>query len=76
MMFGWGGPGYHFVAMIMMLIFWLLVILGIVFLIAHFSRKSSRVGINEGPADILKRRYAKGELDSEEYARRKKDIED
>ena len=75
MMFGWGGPGYHFVAMIMTLIFWLLVILGIVFLIAHFSRKSSHAGINESPADILKRRYAKGELDPEEYARRRKDIE-
>lgn len=61
--------------MIMMLFFLLLVVIGIGYLFAHFLWRSSQGELKESPMEILKRRYANGELDAEEFARRKKDLE-
>lgn len=76
MMYGWG-PGYYSGwGMIVMMLFWVLIIAGIIYLIAHLARRPyERVGREETPLEILKRRYAKGELDADEFARRKKDLE-
>jgi putative membrane protein len=58
------------------MLFWVLILFGIVYLIAHLARRPHEGGGNEEtPLEILKRRYAKGELDAEEFARRKKDLE-
>ncbi len=69
--YGWGmGFGWIF-----MVLFWALVILGIVYLLKLISggdRKSER---NEETAlDVLKKRYAKGEIGKEEFEEKKKDI--
>lgn len=76
MMYGWG-PGYYSGGwMIVMMLFWVLVIVGIVYLIVHLARRPYERGEREEtPIEILKRRYAKGELDADEFARRKKDLE-
>jgi putative membrane protein len=66
--FGWWG----------MMIFWILVIIGIVFLVkwlveqGRTDRKASESG--ESALDILKKRYAKGEIDKEEFEQKKKDL--
>lgn len=59
-------------------IFWLAVIVLIVVLIVKYSnsQKSNPNQINnyESPLDILKKRYAKGEINKEEFDRIKKDL--
>lgn len=59
-----------------MWIFWIVVVLVVVLFIKLFmstenlqSRPSS-----ESPLDILKKRYAKGEIDEEEFERRRKEL--
>ncbi len=75
----WWGNGMFFggpLGMLMMFVFWALIIYGIFYLISHMTRASSEiVRKEETPIEILKKRYAKGEIDAEEFARRKKDLE-
>jgi putative membrane protein len=62
--------------MLIGLVFWGAVIYGIVYLITRLSKaRSEEPKREESPLDILKRRYALGEMDAEEYARRRKDLE-
>lgn len=69
--YGWGmGFGWLF-----MIIFWALVILGVVYAVQAVMRGSMGRRQNETPLDILKRRYAKGEITREEFARMKDDLE-
>lgn len=77
----WWGPEYFFGGpwgMIIGLVFWALVIYGVFYLISILMKRSSKdvsVREEETPLEILKRRYAKGEIDDEEFARMKKDLE-
>ncbi len=68
--YGWGmGFGW-----ILMIVFWVLVILGIVML-AKFIARSGRQGATEESAlDILRKRYASGEITAEEFKKIKDDI--
>jgi putative membrane protein len=68
---GWGmGGGWMF-----MVIFWGLVIAAIVAAIVTFTRKSGGSERSGNSAmDILKKRYANGELTKEQYENMKKDI--
>lgn len=59
-----------------MIIFWIILIVVIVLLVKSFtSRSSERIERRESPMDILNRRYASGEIEKEEYAEKKKDLE-
>jgi putative membrane protein len=79
------GPGYFFGGpwgWMVGLLFWTLVIYGIFRLISILTNRSSAPikpegpsGKEETPLEILKRRYAKGEIDAEEFAKKKKDLE-
>lgn len=75
----WWGPGYFFGGpwgWMIGLLFWALVAYAIFRLIPNLTNRSSGVSRKEETAlEILKRRYAKGEIDAEEFARRKKDLE-
>ena len=58
---------------------WLIVVVIVGVAIYFFLQKSKSNGsegsIIEEPLDVLKKRYAKGEIDKEEFERRKKDLE-
>lgn len=79
MMWGWGptfGMGGSFM-MFFGVIFWVLVIVGIVYAIRAFSGNTGSVssqGSRSRALDILKERYARGEIDTEEYETRKREI--
>ena len=67
-----GGFGW-----ILMVLFWVLVIWGIVYLIRGGvgNDRTQNSGRNEKSAiDILKERYAKGEISKEEFEAKKKDL--
>lgn len=74
--YGWGwGMGF---GMISMVLFWVLVILGIVILVKWIAAGSSSGGTGvpreKTALDILKERYARGEIDREEFEQKKKDL--
>jgi len=72
----WGHMmGYGYGGGFMWLIVLILVGVGIYFLLKVFRSKGSDGSFIETPSDILKKRYAKGEIDKEEFDRRKKDLE-
>jgi putative membrane protein len=76
-MMGWG-YGMGWVGMILMVAFWVAVIVGIVFLIRWLvisTRGGSRGGTSEDSAlDILRKRYARGEINKEEFEEKKNDL--
>jgi putative membrane protein len=56
---------------------WIIVFVGIVLLVVWAVRKTSGNGhkkVEETALDILKKRYAGGEITKEEYQEKKKDI--
>lgn len=75
----WGSNsffGMPWIGMIIGIIFWLLVLYGVFVLISTIAKRGTRSdGKEESAMDILKKRYARGEIDAEEFARKKKDIE-
>ena len=69
---GWGWIGLGFLHMAL---FWILVILGIVVLVKWLAGS----GPSSSPSralDILKERYAKGELTPEQYEQMKRELGD
>ena len=84
--YGWGhGPGMmewgyggSWFGGILMVIFWIAVIIGIIFLIRWLVHSTSAGGhgarSEESALEILKKRYARGEIDKKEFDARKKDL--
>ena len=67
-MMGWIGP-------IMMLVFWAVVIVALIFLVRWIAASTqSRGKAEESALEILKKRYARGEIDKEEFEAKKKDL--
>ena len=72
--YGWGwGMGF---GMISMVLFWVIVILGIVVLVRWIggSAASSAAPPSKTPLDILKERYARGDIDKQEFEEKKRDL--
>lgn len=55
-------------------IFWILIVLGVVYLIKFIVGGAKRMEREDAPHDILKKRYAKGEVSKDEFEEKKKDI--
>ena len=76
-MMGWGyGRGWF--GTILMAVFWIVLIAGIIFLLRWLwvlIGKKGRGTSEESPLETLKRRYAKGEINKEEFDQKKKDLE-
>lgn len=76
------------IMMLFMAVFWILIIVGAILLIrwmiesggrppmAPPAMKLKREEEGETPLDILKRRYALGEIDKKEYEEKKKELEE
>ncbi|MBK5101024.1 MAG: SHOCT domain-containing protein, partial [Desulfobacteraceae bacterium] len=75
-MMGWG-YGMSWFSQIFMILFWVAVIVGIVFLIRWLilsARTGSHTAVRDDPAlEILKRRYARGEIDKQEFEEKKRE---
>ncbi len=70
-----GGFGWGWFMPIFMIIFWGLVIWGIVALVRGLSgSRGSDSSTTDSALEVLKRRYARGEINKEEYAEKKKDL--
>ena len=76
---GWGGGGWGYgwglFGMIFMLLFWILVLVGVVLLIRWLlleARGGGRQG--ESALEILKKRYARGEVNKEEFEAKRRDL--
>lgn len=61
-----------------MWIFWVLLIVVLMVVIKSLSEpgsRSSRTSADESPLSILKKRYAQGDINDEEFERRRKELE-
>ena len=74
--FGHGMGGFGF---IMMIAFWILIVVGIVYAIRWLavSTNAAKSGSFSGetPLDILRKRYARGEIDKAEFEEKNKFLE-
>jgi putative membrane protein len=70
---GYSGMGYGGFGMIFMFLFWGLIIGLIVILIRQASSKSNS-DKDQSPVDIVKQRYAKGEISKQEFDRLKGEL--
>ncbi|MBK9099470.1 MAG: SHOCT domain-containing protein [bacterium] len=71
MMNGFGGMWFGW-------IFWIIIIGLVIYLIVRFTnQKNSGTGqiSNETPLDVLKKRYARGEISKEEFDSMRKDLQ-
>jgi putative membrane protein len=74
MMGDWGGWGMGF-GWIFMILFWALVILGVVALAKWLFFADGAGGAGKSALDILKARYARGEINREQYEQMRRDLE-
>lgn len=78
----WGyGPGFSggnwfwgLVMMAVQVLFWVLIIWFGVSLFRKGNERTDTVKVRTDAMDILRERYARGEIDSEEFQRRKEDL--
>lgn len=75
---GWGDMMYYGYGggMFMGMLVFLILIVGVIYLVIMGTKSMGHQGVSdEKPLDILKKRYAKGEITKDEYEKMKKDLE-
>lgn len=76
---GGGGMGlgmFGLAGFLVNLIVWIVIIGSVAYLVSYLAKNAGRMGKSKDSTDILKERYAKGEIDKEQFERMKKDLED
>lgn len=68
--YGYGVVGYGM--LIFGFIFWLLILIGLVLLIKYLWEGGAKK--EESALELLKKRYARGEISKEEFEEKKKDL--
>lgn len=71
----WSGGHGMLSGLVMMLVFWGIIIALIVFAVKWFSDNQGRNRAERGAIEILRERFAAGEIDEEEFDRRRKALE-
>ena len=79
MMWGWGGYGgygapWGWIGSSIMIIFWIAIVVGVVFLVRYLVRRGRTSGGEDSALEILRRRYANGEISKEEYEEKRRDL--
>ncbi len=73
-MYGFDHGGWMFGGGFMMLLWWLVPIALVIVLVGYFARRPG-TGTGERTAlDILKERYARGEIGKDEFEQKKRDL--
>ena len=70
--YSFGIMGYGM--LILGFIFWILVLAGLVLLIKYLWEGGAEKRGEESALDVLKKRYARGEISKEEFEEKKKDL--
>jgi putative membrane protein len=70
---GWMGGFWGVGMMFMMLLFWILVIAAIVFAV-RWLVSQDKGGRSDSSMEILRQRYARGEINKEEFEAKKRDL--
>ncbi len=73
-MFGDQGMGLGYFGMIFMVLFLILAVLGFVYLVKLMAGRDKKNEQEETAEDILKKRYARGEISKEEFDGMKKEL--
>lgn len=77
-MWGWGYGGYGapwgWLGSFMMILFWAAVAVGVVFLVRYLVRLGRPPQQEDSALEILRRRFAKGEISKEEFEEKRKDL--
>ena len=73
-----GGPGWWILLMVAMILFWSLFVFGVVAAIRHlgYVRREGGQPTSHSSVEILRMRFAKGEIDEAEFTSRRALLED
>jgi putative membrane protein len=75
MMWGWGyGNWLGWLGPLAMVAFWAAVTTGIVFLVRFLIRQGRSHDREDSALEVLRRRYARGEISKEEYLEKRGDL--
>ena len=72
----WMGP-FSGMGLLWMIVFWAVIVTLLIMLFKRLvdsPSKKGKSGMNQSPKEILKERYAKGEIDKEEYLTKLEDV--